>query len=180
MIIGITGKKQSGKSTFATALRGCLGWDNLSVLSIAEPIYWAYNEMYGEEVSEGHGPLNADGRQIMQGMSDTAKAMVGDEILCDIVAVKAIMVQPRHIIIPNIRFPFEDDYFQDLAQALHTTYYSVRVIREGQVSDDDHPTETEQDKIVVDFTVTAKSGDLERLEREAYAIGNQIKEGGGR
>jgi hypothetical protein len=71
-------------------------------------------------------------------------------------------------VIDDVRFPNEARWIKSYPYGV-----TVKVIREGYTNElavSSHPSETYQDLIVPDFTLSAKSGEIDRLKNSMFAI----------
>ena len=168
MIIGLSGKKQSGKSTVTNFLtrRGFMevSWAAPLKKKIGmELLGLTHEQVYGTEEDKeavddfwGRSP-----RELLQ--------IIGTECFRNLVhpdfwvklGVKEIRAQTflkRNVVVSDCRFPNEIEAVKKLGGS------SVRIIREGQSSTDRHPSETALDRYDFDYIITAKSGDLDGLK----------------
>jgi len=169
MIIGLCGKKQSGKSTVAKYLTDN-GFIELS---------WAYplkeiigrelfglndDQLYGsEEAKEAIIPdWGFSARQILQLVGtecfrkvirDDFWVVLGKRRLLELTAKK------YDIVISDCRFPNEMEAIKSVGGI------TVRIIRDGQISLDSHPSENSLNDFVADYNLMAKSGDINHLRQ---------------
>ena len=170
MIIGLCGKKQSGKSTVAKYLLEA-GFQELS---------WAYplkeivgrqlfglndDQLYGSEAAKeavipdwGYSP-----RQILQLVgTECFRKVIRDDFW--VVFGKRRLIKlagsRKSVVISDCRFPNEMEAIKSVGGI------TVRVIREGQVSVDNHPSENSLNDYVTDSVITAASGDIEGLKKQ--------------
>lgn len=175
MIVGLCGKKQSGKSTVARFL-GEQGFVELS---------WAYplkeivgrqlfglndDQLYGsEEAKEAIIPdWGYSARQILQLVgTECFRKVIRDDfwVVLGRRRLAELSQKGTNIVISDCRFPNEMEAIKSLGG------FTIRVVREGQISTDTHPSENSLNDYVTDFTITAKSGDIKTLER---VIGNIV------
>ena len=170
MIVGLSGKKQSGKSTVARYLK--------AKYKFAE-VFWA--EPLKEQI--GRGLFGLDDAQLYG--SDAAKEAiipkwgmsareiyqkVGTDCFRDRIhpdfwvilgsdRIHAVSSIGNDVVVTDCRFPNEMDAIKTLGG------HSIRVIREGQETKDEHESETALDSYEFDTVLTASSGDLPGLHK---------------
>lgn len=179
MIIGLVGRKQSGKSTLAKMLVGEIGGDKAYIISMAEPLYDGANHVFIDlDISEGHGELPPKIRKYLQDEGDRLQLVLGKKIFCDIAAAKIVLRDKvmDTVVIPNIRYKHEVSYFYALARKLRTQFVLVRVERLGYYPNaDNHSSEAEQEGITAPFICAQDDGDLDGMEKWAKTFVNFIK-----
>ena len=174
MIIGLCGKKQSGKSTVAKYLLEA-GFQELS---------WAYplkeivgrqlfglndDQLYGSEAAKeavipdwGYSP-----RQILQLVgTECFRKVIRDDfwVVLGRRKLQGYAAAGMNVVISDCRFPNEMEAIKSVGGS------TVRIVREGQVSVDTHPSENSLNDYVADYTITAKSGDINSLHQKIKNI----------
>ena len=170
MLIGITGKIGSGKSTSANYLVN--SW-NFTEYSMAEPIKeigtifgFTHNQLYGtqKEKLEIHPYWRVSGREFLQKIgTDMFRDLlpqvipnmkISKSVWCDIFRLKYNCL--NRTVVSDIRFPDEARMVRDLGGVI------IRIVREQGHADqsghaDRHISESGQDGIVHDFLINNKS-----------------------
>jgi hypothetical protein len=169
-IIGLSGKKQSGKSTLAVHLMDKhrfieASWAYPLKVSIGQNLLGlSYNQLFGTEEDKetidkfwGKSP-----RELLQIIGTDCFRNLVDPDFWVKVGIRYIEdLQARgieDIVISDCRFPNEMDAIKELGGI------SVRVEREGYYTGDYHPSETSLDNYEHDYTVLAGTGDIEGLK----------------
>lgn len=177
-VIGLIGKKRSGKDSFASTLVSERGFmpiafaDSLkqSVLQVdpwvdvtvpPAPAIMRFSdviETYGWEVAKDKFP---EVRRLLQEYGVSVREIEPD-FWIDAALAKA--ETPGRYVITDVRFPNEVDAVrQDLGGII------VRIHRPGLVSDDTHASETALDDYEADYTID-NSGTLEDLAAQARML----------
>lgn len=179
MIIGITGKKGSGKNAIANILESEHGF---LVRALADPIKWAISEIFGwsliamddrkfkEEIDPEFG---VSPRQVMQDMGTEW----GQFHLCEMFPEFA-KVTGRNLWVKRLLQDYYEDYYEEDYLAvpdvryLHEVEalreygaYIIKVIDPRIESTDTHLSETELDQIKPDVTIY-NSGTLDDLRKQ--------------
>lgn len=169
-IIGLCGKKQSGKSTVAKHLI-TKGYHELS---------WAYplkeiigRELFGLNDDQLYGSEEAketiipdwgySARQILQLVgTECFRKVIRDDFWVVLGKRRLIELADRgyDLVVSDCRFPNEMEAIKAIGGI------TVRTIREGQVSIDTHPSENSLNEYKTNYTITAKSGDIAGLVRQ--------------
>jgi len=169
MIIGLCGKKQSGKSTVAKYLLEA-GFQELS---------WAYplkeivgrqlfglndDQLYGSEAAKeaiipdwGYSP-----RQILQLVgTECFRKVIRDDfwVVLGRRKLQGYAAAGMNVVISDCRFPNEMEAIKAVGG------YTVRIVREGQVSVDMHPSENSLNNYKTDCEISAPSGRIDILHR---------------
>jgi hypothetical protein len=160
-VIGITGPKRSGKDTTAKLIE-CLADHQFIRLSLADPIKDGFDRISGAS-RDLHKDMDAAGwptRRAWELAGTEARDLAGDNLIwCKLAKVWICYLayqHPRHyvnFVIPDIRFPHEDDYFRSEIAALGGTYrlWSIRSKRE--VRDTSHASERHFDSFTPDARI---------------------------
>ena len=157
MIIGLTGKMRSGKSTF-----GLLLADELQgqIASFAAPI----KEIAHSITHPLSGARHADKeiiRPLYQAIGETMKGLYGRSYWLTIFEqrhARAIDSEDDYIIIDDVRFPFEARWIQKLGGKV------IKIMRPGMDEQaDGHVSETMVDKVLPNVAIR-NTGSIEQLE----------------
>ena len=186
-VLGILGRKRSGKDTFAARLVSAHGYtrvgfaDALKAAALAldpyvelRPTGTAYQPADYVRLSEvvaayGWEPAKeiADVRRTLQRLgSDAVRDHVHPEDWINALR-RTVDSIPGPVVIPDVRFPNEVDYAA-------TRGYTVRVIRPGLATDDEHISETALDDTGANFTVINGS-DIAALHAAADRVAAGIR-----
>jgi hypothetical protein len=181
MIIGLAGKKQSGKTTIGNYLQDERGF---LILNWAAPL----KEILGRQLFK-----LTDEQMYGHSRDDIIEhwGMSAREIL-QIVGTKLFRNNFRddfwvHLAKPHIkqlvesnpksgfafgdcRFPNELDFIKSLGGA------AVKIIREGMVSNDEHESENALNDYKFDYTISAKSGEIDTLKDQIDRIIIELSE----
>lgn len=173
MIIGIAGRKRSGKDTIANYLRDRHGY---IVRKFAAPLKEALKSLFAlsDEQVEGNQKEDADPRwgvsprQLMQFFGTEVMQHKAQELLPEIqksFAVKRMFIDdlPKKTVISDVRFKHEADELKKRGALL------IKVVRGIPNSSNEHPSETEVDNLECDLVIQ-NNGTLEDL----YAQVNEI------
>lgn len=162
MIIGILGKKGSGKS----ALASCFG---LPVLAFADPLKAAVRDIYGLSEAQLNGDRKEVPTPILGGLTPrTILQRFGTEVARSVHPDTWVWAMERRLqhwdaAIPDVRFANEANMIVWRGGVL------VRVVRPGLANVDTHASEVEGDAIAVHFTVL-NDGTLAQLGTAADMI----------
>jgi hypothetical protein len=191
-LVGITGKKRAGKDTAAAALIehgftrvGFADAVKESAL-ILDPIVqctmeecWGYGyggEAYsyneagdGERLSDVVGVIGwerakdeyPEVRAFLQRHGDGTRRVLGDDVWVNTWGGRVELVDGP-VVVPDVRYLNEAEHVRALGGLV------IRIERPGLTADDGHVSETEQDHIVPDVTIT-NSGDVSDLHRKVVA-----------
>lgn len=181
MLIGLSGKKQSGKSTVTSYLCEVFDFHEIS---------WAYplkeiigKELFGldDEVLYGDSPKREEiipewgrsGRDILQVVgTDLFRNHFDPDfwIKVGLRRITELTDRGRHVVVSDCRFPNEVDAIKDLGGI------ACRIVRIDQESNDTHLSETALDDYRGwDHALCAPSGDLVRLKNQARQMVHSIK-----
>lgn len=170
MIIGLCGKKQSGKSTVAKHLldRGFheLSWAYPLKEIIGRELFGLNDDqLYGSEAAKeaiipdwGYSP-----RQILQLVgTECFRKVIRDDFWVVLGKRRLIELSKsrKAVVISDCRFPNEMEAIKSVGGV------TVRVVREGQVSVDSHPSENSLNDYKTDFVVSAASGNIASLKKQ--------------
>ena len=169
IIIGIIGKAYSGKSTLGQYLIDQHGFFKISFAERLKKMcinagLVTYEECYIEKTAHSREILQKVGTDLFRNQVDPyywVKELQPDYdqlIRCGI----------TKFVIDDVRFPNEAKWIKSYPYGV-----TVKVIREGfldKVAGNVHPSESYQDQIVPDFTLSAKSGDIDKLKNGMFAI----------
>jgi hypothetical protein len=186
VVVGITGYARSGKDTMGNILVEHFGFERLK---FADPLYgmllatnpfvrvdpgapgggwWALQSVvsaHGWEWLKEHSP---DVRGLLQRLgTEGGRAHLGENVWVD-----AAMTKVR----PGGRYVFTDVRFPNEAQAIHDAGGTVwRMTREGQSSDDPHPSEALVDSLPVDHVIgVGEVADPFERARRLHAIAGDL------
>ena len=173
MVIGITGRKRSGKDTVAAYLR-----DNYNFVryQMASPLKKAVCDLFGWDLDivedgpekEAVDPVyGISPRQVMQFMGFELGKQLGEKFPAyEAITGRQLYVKRMqhfiadhptiNIVIPDIRMPYEVDAIHDLGGKI------VRVVRDTGKNLDGHATETFVDTMRVDAEVS-NTGSIDEL-----------------
>ena len=170
MILGLCGKKQSGKSTVTNYLLS-KGWVEISFAYPLKEIIgrelfgFTDDQLYGPEpikeavVSEwGLSP-----RQVLQIVgTDMFRKYIREDFWVYLAKKRILEIQRKNpninIIVSDCRFPNEMEMIKRLVGN------TIRIIRSDKEHTDAHESETALDNYVVDYEIHAKSGDIKGLK----------------
>jgi hypothetical protein len=175
MIIGLTGKKQNGKSTAATYIAEKYGFVRLNfkdalVAEIKERfpnVLEVIIEMMDRSAYDGMNPWTVDRlfkdkppvfRALMQNFGTEVRRRDHE----DYWVVKWLKQVQKidNVVVDDVRFLNEAQAVTDMGGHI------VRIIRDDYVNTDTHVSESEMNFIVPDYTIAIKTGEQEILYRE--------------
>lgn len=145
MIIGLCGRKHSGKSTAAEAIVRHLE-DDATVISLAGPIKETVESMTGACSKQDKEIL----RPMLQAYGETMKQLYGREYWIE-AATRRWNVLCNHyssMICDDIRFPFEAEWIRSLGG------FVIGITSPRSDTSDTHTSETSVDDIIPDYQVT--------------------------
>lgn len=165
-VIGLIGKKRSGKNTFASVFTEEFGWKEAAfadplrtMLLDLDPLIIAPSvrlsdivNRHGWEVAKGEPEV----RRLMQVFgTEVIRKRVGETYWTDVMATRlgGALYAGKRTIISDVRFPNEAELTAEYGGTL------VRIERPGLTAGDAHASETALDNFPVDLTVT-NDGDL--------------------
>jgi hypothetical protein len=175
ILIGLAGKKQAGKSSVTEYLAEEYGFREISW---AEPLKdiigmellgLTEKQVYGTEIDKetvdpfwGKSP-----RELLQVIgTDCFREKVHPEFWVKLGErrIRELLADGQSVVVSDCRFPNELDSISRLRG------HSIRVIRIGQESKDQHTSEIALDGYSCDFTVSAQTGDLPGLYDKVATI----------
>lgn len=167
-IIGIVGKKQSGKDTIFEFIRDIYKIRNVRVARIA------FADALKQEVCAAFSitpqiiEKNKDNfRMLMQAWgTEVRRKLWGENYWVDKVLNKINHCDDDIVVIPDCRF------LNEAAAIKYIGGYIVRIIRPVD-SNDTHPSETELEKISEDYTIINDSS-LESLRQQTITLTKQL------
>lgn len=175
MIVGLCGKKRSGKSSVAKYLVEEKGFYEIS---------WAFplkeiigRELFGLNDDQLYGPEVAreavipewgmSPRQILQLVgTECFRKVIRDDfwVVLGKKRLKEFADRNWNVVISDCRFPNEMEALRELGGI------TVRIVRNDQISTDPHPSENSLDEYKTDYTLTAESGHLASLFRQIERV----------
>ena len=179
MIIGITGKKQSGKSTVAEYLEKEHGYRRLNfkdaliremrnnfpdlLIEIANTLdktnYDGMNPWTLKRMFEEKPPLV---RRLMQNYGTDVRRKDHPDYWT--VQWLKLLGNDRNVVVDDVRFINEAQTVKDVGGVI------VRIVRTDLETPDTHVSETEMDNIVPDYTISVKTGEQDVLYAEIDKI----------
>ncbi len=172
MLIGLVGRKQSGKDTAARALteRGYTRVAFADALKQAayrtDPYVMVSNAPYRlslvvDRLGWDTAKQIPDVRGLLQRMGDAMRKAVSEDVWVDAALDGAV----RHdlTVITDVRYPNEYDAIRDTGGII------VKIVRPGQAADDTHPSETNVDQMEADATIV-NSGTIEELRNALLQV----------
>lgn len=173
-IIGISGKAESGKTTFGEMLKKSFEEKAQRVLMInyADAVKHIARQYYN-----WNGEKDQYGRSLLQKIgTDMGRNMIDEDIWVIIVELFINLMKDDFdvFIIGDCRFPNEIEYWED-----KNNYYSIRIARENhssQLTDEQkqHASETSLDDYDSFDFVIQNNDTLERLQEWSYAVVENI------
>ena len=169
IILGIAGKKQSGKDTFADYViqnaRGLVAKIHLSdplkdevAQLLAIPRQRIDNEKaYFRPLLQWYG-------------TEWKRGQFGNDCWIKKLEKKVLLSNANIIIIPDIRFANEVDWVRHMGGTI------IKMERLGAADNDPHVSENQINNFVPDITIKANSGDLKTLKLKAIWLIDQIQE----
>lgn len=183
MLISMTGQKRSGKDTVAGFIADKYEFDRIAFAGPLKAMIRVLLQSAGFSEDDIVFYMEGDGKELplaalqgkscryaMQKLGTEWRNYFGPNLWSDIIGLKVDSVDD--VIITDMRFPHEGDFTDERGGT------KVRVRRAGQtLSADAHPSETEMEKIIVDFTLF-NFGSLDDLRLAtdilAYALINNF------
>lgn len=169
IILGIAGKKQSGKDTFADYIiqyaRGIVVKRSLSDPlkdEVAQLLNIPRQRIDNEK---------AHFRPLLQWYgTEWKRAEFGNDYWIKKLEEKVLLSNADIIIIPDVRFANEVDWVRHMGGTV------IKMERLGAFNKDPHISENQINNFVPDITIKANSGDLETLKLKAIWLIDQIQE----
>lgn len=174
-LIGLMGKKRSGKDTFAQRLVEQHGFTRLAFADALKDVLLDLNPIVDRGITrevrlvEIVAALGMDGakelpevRKLLQRLGVAVRDHVKDSAWVDLVLRKATEIQGP-VVITDVRFPNEGDLVMQQWGCL------VRIERPGLVSTDTHVSETLMDTYPASVTIQNNAG-IEELHAAADAF----------
>jgi len=169
IILGIAGKKQSGKDTFADYIiqnaRGLVAKMHLS-----DPL----KDEVAQLLSISRQRIDNEKayfRPLLQWYgTEWKRGQFGNDYWIKKLEEKVLLSNAHIIIIPDIRFANEVDWVRHMGGTV------IKMERLGAVDNDPHVSENQINSFVPDITIKANSGDLETLKLKAIWLIDQIQE----
>lgn len=173
LLVGLSGKKQSGKSTIARYLGEKhaffeYGWaDPLKQVIGIELMGLTVDQVYGSNKDKetvdtfwGKSP-----RHLLQIIgTECFRKQVDPDFWVKVGIKHFTTFKDRNIVIPDCRFPNEVEAIKKLGGVV------IRVVREDWTVKDEHESETALDNYNFEHVVTAKTGELESLQLQTELI----------
>ena len=175
MIVMMTGKKRSGKDTAAQIIKDAFPKLDFERIALADAMKEFTCELLGyqpqivESLKEAENvpfacfDATATMRQFLQTLGQGVKDITGDDLVwCRYLAYQ-LDLENKNYVLTDVRFPFEQKFFTELAKIADTGVLTIKIEREGIDNDDSHISEQNFDKIPYDVVITNNST-LEELE----------------
>lgn len=176
LIIGITGRKQSGKDTVYQMLIRQLGTHRCIRLAFADTLKSEVADLFGIDINELERRKALPGmRRFLQFWGTEIRRTDNDNYWIDVLKEKVSLLEPRWeiVIVADVRFINEAECIKELSPTRNCLLRIERNAYESCI--DGHPSELEQQSITVDLTVHNTHG-LTRLEQEVKWIVTEIKQ----
>jgi hypothetical protein len=162
-IIAVSGCKRAGKNTIGDLFTDCC--DDTKQVGLADAIKEFTAELLNMDMEVIEKlkvledtkitPFSNSGvtmRQFLQNLGQGMKEITGDNLFwCRKLAQKMEFGKNSYVI-TDIRFPFEEQFFRELAKIAGYDYASIKVKRSGTCGDT-HTSETSIDFVYADVTV---------------------------
>jgi phosphomevalonate kinase len=169
IILGIAGKKQSGKDTFA---------DYIIQNARGIVVKRSFSDELKNEVAhllnisrQGIDQEKAYFRPFLQWYgTEWRRAKFGNDYWIKKLEEKVLLSDADIIIIPDVRFANEVDWVRHMGGTV------IKIERLGAVNNDPHVSENQINSFVPDITIKANSGDLKTLKLKAIWLIDQIQE----
>ena len=157
MIIGISGKKGSGKDTAANHLNAVHGY---ATLSYAEPLKKTCSIVFGIPIDyfndrnkkeETIEEWKASPRQLMQTVgTDLFRNHFDKDVWIKSLTQRIRQTQNKRIVVSDVRFPNEALHVKNMGGKL------IHILRRNLRSDDDHESESNTDELsnMADFIIS--------------------------
>lgn len=185
MIISLSGKKRSGKTTVANYL---ISKHNFKEVSWAEPLKEVIGrKLFGLTEDQLYGPASIreeviekwgmSPRKILQVVGTDLFRAWRDDFWVEVAEpkIKALVTQGEDVVISDTRFLNEVECVKRLGG--HTIQVH-KVKKEGKAQpEDSHASETALDEYEFDYAIQSFSGDLDTLYEKMENILNDLKGG---
>lgn len=189
-LIGVSGRKRSGKDTFAARLIADHGFTKVAfaepmraMLKAQDPIVdWIGDDVRIDPIhlTDVLGPDDdwetakelPEVRRLLQALgTEAGRAILGENVWVD-AAFRVVDSIPGPVVITDVRFPNEADFVERWPGSV-TYGLFVRVHRPGLPQNDLHPSETALDDRIANVRVI-NDGTIADLHRAADAIASQL------
>jgi len=165
LIIGIGYKKHSGKDTLAGLIAEEYGAHNCDILHFADALYREISDATGVSVDQ----IKADKhifRPLLQwwGTEFRKKYQCNERYWLDYLDREMSFNEKEVLLIPDVRFYTEVQFVRNLGGKL------LRVFREGSLTNDTHPSETELDNYHGWDMLVSNNSSIEHLRHQAKGI----------
>ena len=189
-LIGVSGRKRSGKDTFAARLISDHGFTKVAfaepmraMLKAQDPIVdWIGDDVRIDPIhlTDVLGPDDdwetakelPEVRRLLQDLgTEGGRAILGENVWVD-AAARVVDSIPGPVVITDVRFPNEADFVERWPGSV-TYGLFVRVHRPGLPQNDLHPSETALDDRIANVRVI-NDGTIADLHRAADAIASQL------
>jgi len=169
IIVGIIGKAYSGKTTIGQYLIDQHGFVKISFAERLKKMcikagLVTYDECYIEKTAHSREILQKVGTDLFRNQVDPDYWVKALQPAYD----QRMRYRFTKFVIDDVRFPNEARWIKSYPYGV-----TVKVIREGytnELAGSSHPSETYQDLIVPDFTLFAKSGEIDKLKNAMFTI----------
>lgn len=174
IIIGISGKKRSGKDTVAKLIANHLDCD---ILSFATPVKEVTALMMGYEKDEFLSDNCKDkiytfidgktitGRELLQMVgTDCMRNIINETVWITNMNNRILSSKKKYIIIPDVRFDNEYNYIKNNNGII------IRTERTDLKSNDTHISENMLDNYHFDYTIKCKTGEYDIIEENVKNI----------
>lgn len=173
LLVGLSGKKQSGKSTLARYLEEKhaffeYGWaDPLKQIIGMDLMGLTADQVYGSNKDkETVDPFwNKSPRHLLQIIgTECFRKQVDPDFWVKVGVRQFNNFRDRNIVVPDCRFPNEIEAIQKEGGIV------IRVVREDWTVKDEHESETALDSYDFEHIVTAKTGEIDSLQLQVELI----------
>lgn len=169
IILGIAGKKQSGKDTFADYIIQCARGIVVKK-SLSDPLKDEVAQLLNIPRQRIDNE-KAHFRPLLQWYgTEWKRAEFGNDYWIKKLEEKVLLSNAHIIIIPDVRFANEVDWVRHMGGTV------IKMERLRAVEIDNHISENQINSFVPDITIKANSGDLETLRLKAIWLIDQIQE----
>lgn len=168
LIIGFTGLAQSGKSTASSYLENNFDFIKVNFkAAIIDEIKSTFPDFLNKEAEIHKCSIDnlfatkpGSFRQFLQNYGTDLRRKSDNDYWVNMWMAKAnntFIATNKNIVVDDVRFLNEAKAIKKFGGII------IRVIKEGQEIESDHPSEVEMGDISVDYTITAKEGNIEGL-----------------